>query len=76
MSEPTTGGFQCGICGKWVLPFSTHYCAGPPTIGVFTPIAQPQVGWTCPSCGRGLAPWVSVCPHPPRSETAANASGV
>lgn len=19
-------------------------------------------GWTCPVCGRGLAPWVAVCP--------------
>lgn len=20
-------------------------------------------GWTCPKCGRGLAPWVSECNH-------------
>ena len=20
-------------------------------------------GWICPRCGRGLAPWVSECPH-------------
>ena len=33
------------------------------TVGV----GQPQfmtntVGWSCPVCGRGLAPWVQVCP--------------
>lgn len=22
----------------------------------------PQMGWVCPNCDRGLAPWVAFCP--------------
>lgn len=22
----------------------------------------PSSGWTCPSCGRGNAPWIATCP--------------
>lgn len=29
---------------------------------------EPQVGWICPVCGRGLSPWTNCCPCKVSSE--------
>lgn len=64
--ESTTGGMRCQICGMAYRLETGHYCAGSvPNSNL------PLVGWTCPTCGRGNAPWVQTCPHPLRSTTGA-----
>lgn len=31
------------------------------------PLRAPPIGWRCPSCGCGVAPWQAVCPNCPPS---------
>ena len=46
----------CNICG-----FSHAAVDCPNTVRVFMPI--PRVGWTCPACGKGIAPRALTCGH-------------
>lgn len=52
---------QCGIAYSglhicYVTP-STPYDAP-----YYRPPMAPPIGWICPKCGRGNAPWASTCP--------------
>lgn len=31
---------------------------------------KPRVGWTCPVCGTGVAPWMPTCPCRKRTTVA------
>lgn len=52
------GNYNCPRCNHSMndLVYRQSNCDMP------TPQGFGQQGWTCPVCGRGLAPWVSVCP--------------
>ena len=43
-----------GVTNKYETRWSSCDMPAPQGFG--------QQGWICPVCGRGLAPWVSVCP--------------
>lgn len=49
----------CPACGASYSPVRGHYCHKPvlDTSGTTT-----RAAWTCPVCGRGVAPWLDVCP--------------
>lgn len=67
---------RCMGCGKEMFTSSTagnNYCFECQTNKTNTgrpsncdmPLPQgfgKQEGWICPVCGRGVAPWVDVCP--------------
>lgn len=67
---------QCIRCGKEMVITTggNYYCQSCNTVVndlVYRPsncdIPMPQgfgeqKGWICPVCGRGVAPWVDVCP--------------
>ena len=38
-----------------------HMKPKPPKAPPQPPIRWPQVGWICPVCGRGNAPWTHTC---------------
>ena len=58
MTNTTGGNYTCPHCGLSVndLVYRPNACDMP------IPQGFGNQGWTCPVCGAGLAPWVSVCP--------------
>lgn len=59
MTSTTGGNYTCPRCYMEVndLVYRTQ--------NYDSPLPQSfdrQKGWICPVCGRGLAPWVDVCP--------------
>lgn len=49
----------CPKCGRPGGAWVTHVCM---TAGRLTdPPAKQAVGWTCPTCGNGNAPWMPYC---------------
>jgi hypothetical protein len=71
MSNPipiATGGWFCGRCGQYHLHgYGCWMMSSQPAI------TEPLLwlGWRCPTCGAGNAPWVGRCvctPLPQRSE--------
>ena len=53
-------GYTC-TCGTYVSPCETHIC---PQLYIYTQPYQPPdppVGWICPKCNTGIAPWLSKC---------------
>lgn len=59
MESPSTGVYRCYNCGHAVSDcgYSAANCDIPAPKGF-----GKQEGWICPVCGRGVAPWVDVCP--------------
>jgi DNA-directed RNA polymerase subunit RPC12/RpoP len=58
--ENTTGGnYHCPSCGHAIndLVYRPSNCDIP-----IPPNFGKQEGWICPVCGRGVAPFVDVCP--------------
>ena len=62
---PTTAGNCCGKA--WVL--GTVRCQNCPLTLPQPPWTSPNVGWQCPKCGRGNAPFVHTCPCGPAYQT-------
>lgn len=57
--ENTTGGnYHCPSCSFAVNDLVYRPSEWKP----FPQSASKQEGWICPVCGRGVAPWVDVCP--------------
>lgn len=58
MANTTGGNHNCPHCGFSVndLVYRSNACDMP------VPQGFGSQGWTCPVCGRGLAPWISMCP--------------
>lgn len=57
--ENTTGGnYHCPSCSFAVNDLVYRPSEWKP----FPQIVSKQEGWVCPVCGRGVAPWVDVCP--------------
>lgn len=48
---PPNGSPQCADCPQTV-----------PTYRIKFPEVPPPVGWQCPVCGMGCAPWLATCP--------------
>ena len=82
MSDQTNVPFTCSRCGRetsscWIAPGVEGLCSK-----CFEETEkrqrQKRMGWVCPVCGRGLAPFTSVCPcfhersGQPRGETRVN----
>ena len=59
MRNTTGGNYYCTKCGAAVndLMYRPSNCDMPLPQGF-----GEQKGWICPACGRGVAPWVDVCP--------------
>ncbi len=59
MTNTTGGNYHCQSCGHAVndLLYRPSNCDMPLPQGF-----GKQEGWICPVCGRGVAPWVDVCP--------------
>lgn len=57
-------GFHYSLCHHSTTgPFSVPTnAAQPPNLPAVPPH---QLGWRCPSCGRGNAPWLATCPCGP-----------
>jgi predicted RNA-binding Zn-ribbon protein involved in translation (DUF1610 family) len=58
----------CPNCGQPGLRDVTHACVrGVPAFYPAMPMPAPtppmQVGWRCPVCGLGNAPWIPYCAH-------------
>ena len=68
MTNTTGGNYNCPHCGLSIndlvyRPMITwDKTDTPDTCDMPIPQGFGQQGWVCPVCGRGLAPWVSVCP--------------
>jgi predicted amidophosphoribosyltransferase len=57
--ENTTGGnYHCPSCSFAVNDLVYRPSEWKP----FPQSVSKQEGWICPVCGRGVAPWVDVCP--------------
>ena len=57
--ESTTGGnYHCPSCSFAVNDLVYRPSEWKP----FPQSFGKQEGWICPVCGRGVAPWVDVCP--------------
>ena len=58
MKSTSGGNYICPGCNHSIndLVYRPSNCDMPWTQGFG------QQGWICPVCGKGLAPWVSVCP--------------
>lgn len=57
--ENTTGGnYHCPSCGHAINDLVYRPSEWKP----FPQDFDKQEGWICPVCGRGVAPWVDVCP--------------
>jgi hypothetical protein len=57
--ENTTGGnYHCPSCNTVVNDLVYRPSEWKP----FPQDFGKQEGWICPVCGRGVAPWVGVCP--------------
>ena len=59
-----------GTCPKCGMPYTTGGCGCP----LFKKTKETPVGipdWTCPVCGRGLSPYMTMCPckEPPKKVT-------
>ena len=52
----------CGEYKQMVVGVTNKYETGYSCCDMPVPQGFGQQGWVCPVCGRGLAPWVSVCP--------------
>lgn len=59
MVNTTGGNYHCPSCNMSIndLLYRPSNCDIPMPQGF-----GEQKGWICPVCGRGLAPWVDVCP--------------
>lgn len=64
------GGYTCLVCGSWVATGSMHICGSSPPMTNFPLVPITPVGWRCPVCNAGLAPWMTMCPmpHPPAAK--------
>ncbi len=66
-------------CNVDVTGCMQGFCAlSPPQkewVPIPTPLPPHQLGWQCPKCGRGNAPWNAVCPCGP-AFSIAHGSGV
>lgn len=59
MKNTLGGNYHCENCGHAVNDLVNRFssCDMPLPKGF-----GKQEGWICPVCGRGVAPWVDVCP--------------
>lgn len=59
MVNTTGGNYHCPNCNMAIndLLYRPSNCEIPMPQGF-----GEQKGWICPVCGRGVAPWVDVCP--------------
>lgn len=59
MESTTSGNYYCSNCGHKFndMVYRPSNCDIPLPQGF-----GKQEGWICPVCGRGVAPWVDVCP--------------
>ena len=58
MVNTTGGNYHCPSCGFAVNDLVYRPSEWKP----FPQSVSKQEGWICPVCGRGVAPWVDVCP--------------
>lgn len=58
MVNTTGGNYHCPSCNMAVNDLVYRPSEWKP----FPQDFGKQEGWICPVCGRGLAPWVDVCP--------------
>jgi hypothetical protein len=62
------GMSACPNCGQAGMRDVTHGCVRAsfyPTLPQPSPLAPMQVGWKCPVCGMGNAPWMPYCTRCP-----------
>ena len=62
MTNTTGGNYTCPHCGLSINDLVYRPIISWNKEDNPTPQGFGQQGWVCPVCGRGLAPWVSVCP--------------
>jgi hypothetical protein len=61
VASPNTEGITYGSPIPTHIPPHGPLEIAPPLVGPFPP--QPQFGWLCPVCKRGIAPDVKHCDH-------------
>jgi uncharacterized Zn ribbon protein len=69
MTNTTCGNYYCQKCGMVVNDLVLRDYKGTADIDIEkitpnSPVDKPigMVGWICPKCNRGIAPFVKVCP--------------